>query len=154
MTRPMRLLGVLLLVLGVSTRTVVESFSVSLPSLRSTNAATRHGTIQPQQVRRPTRSNVVIAASSSSSTDAPSVPTEWQGQVLNALKDVIDPDLERDLVSLGLIKNLTLLDNSDDNSDDNGDGSKQQTVSFDVELATPALAANPEDFRQDCQERV
>ena len=146
----MRLLGVLLLVLGVSTRTAVESFSVSLPSLRSTNAATRHGTIQPQQVRRPTRSNVVIAASSSSSTDAPSVPTEWQGQVLNALKDVIDPDLERDLVSLGLIKNLTLLDNSDDN----GDGSKQQTVSFDVELATPALAANPEDFRQDCQERV
>src|SRR5262245_12356555 len=44
-------------------------------------------------------------------------------QVLEALKVVRDPDLNRDLVSLGFIKNLTI---------DNG------RVSFTIELTTPA----------------
>src|SRR5262245_22932057 len=43
--------------------------------------------------------------------------------VLDALKGVIDPDLRRDIVSLGFVKNLAI------------DGS---TVSFDIELTTPA----------------
>jgi ATP-binding protein involved in chromosome partitioning len=43
--------------------------------------------------------------------------------VLNALKGVVDPDLRRDIVSLGFIKNLVI------------DGA---TVRFDIELTTPA----------------
>jgi len=43
--------------------------------------------------------------------------------VLNALKGVVDPDLGRDIVSLGFVKNLAI------------DGG---AVSFDVELTTPA----------------
>jgi ATP-binding protein involved in chromosome partitioning len=43
--------------------------------------------------------------------------------VLDALKGVVDPDLRRDIVSLGFVKNLAI------------DGG---TVSFDIELTTPA----------------
>ena len=44
-------------------------------------------------------------------------------QVLDALRSVMDPDLHRDIVSLGFIRNLVI----------EGD-----TVSFDVNLTTPA----------------
>lgn len=44
-------------------------------------------------------------------------------QILNALKSVEDPDLKRDIVSLGFIKNLTI------------DGGR---VAFQIELTTPA----------------
>lgn len=46
-----------------------------------------------------------------------------EAAVLNALKVVTDPDLQRDIVSLGFVKNLKI------------DGRK---VSFDLELTTPA----------------
>ena len=49
------------------------------------------------------------------------MPTE--SQVLNALSAVQDPDLHRDIVSLGFIKNLKI------------DGAR---VNFDIELTTPA----------------
>ena len=47
--------------------------------------------------------------------------------VLNALRTIIDPDLHRDIVSLGMIKDLDI--------SPNGEGSK---VSFTFELTTPA----------------
>jgi len=43
--------------------------------------------------------------------------------VLDALKGVVDPDLRRDIVSLGFVKNLAI---------------EGGTVSFDIELTTPA----------------
>ena len=46
-----------------------------------------------------------------------------QGSVLEALKVVRDPDLHRDIVSLGFIKDLTI------------DGGR---VAFTIELTTPA----------------
>ena len=46
-----------------------------------------------------------------------------QGSVLEALKVVRDPDLQRDIVSLGFIKDLTI------------DGGR---VAFTIELTTPA----------------
>ena len=46
-----------------------------------------------------------------------------QGAVLDALKVVRDPDLQRDIVSLGFIKDLTI------------DGGR---VAFTIELTTPA----------------
>ena len=49
------------------------------------------------------------------------MPTE--AEVLNALKQVEDPDLKRDIVSLGFVKNLRI---------------QQNDVSFEIELTTPA----------------
>lgn len=71
------------------------------------------------------------------------VPTEWQGQVLKQLKTIIDPDLGADIVSLGFVQNLKLLENEDDAT----------TVSFDVELTTPACPVK-DQFAADCDRLV
>ena len=69
---------------------------------------------------------------------AAEIPTEWQGEVLKQLKTVIDPDLGSDIVSLGFVQNLKLVDN---------------TVSFDVELTTPACPVK-DQFAADCDRLV
>lgn len=56
-----------------------------------------------------------------------------QAQVLDALKKVIDPDLQRDIVDLGFVKDLHI---------ENGQ------VSFKVELTTPACPAKEQLRRQ------
>src|SRR5688572_29894133 len=61
-----------------------------------------------------------------------------EGQVLEALKAVKDPDLHRDIVSLGFVKNLII------------EGS---TVSFTVELTTPACPVK-EQLEQQANEVV
>ena len=71
--------------------------------------------------------------------DLPAVPTEWQGEVLNTLKQVIDPDLNKDIVTLGFVKNLALDEN--------------RKLSFDVELTTPACPVK-EQFKEDCENLV
>jgi ATP-binding protein involved in chromosome partitioning len=43
--------------------------------------------------------------------------------VLNAMREVIDPDLKQDLVTLNMIKNIKI---------------EGQSIEFDVELTTPA----------------
>jgi ATP-binding protein involved in chromosome partitioning len=58
--------------------------------------------------------------------------------VLKALSTVNDPDLKRDLVSLGMIWDIAITD---------------QTVSFTVVLTTPACPLK-EKIRQDCQDAV
>ena len=58
--------------------------------------------------------------------------------VLNVLRTVKDPDLHKDIVSLGFIKNLSI------------DGSR---VKFDVELTTPACPVK-EQLRQECYDKV
>jgi Mrp family chromosome partitioning ATPase/DUF971 family protein len=68
------------------------------------------------------------------------IPTEWQGEILGALKAVIDPDLNQDIVTLGFIKNLALDEETRD-------------VSFDVELTTPACPVK-EVFAADCERLV
>lgn len=70
--------------------------------------------------------------------DLPPIPTEWQGDVLQQLKAVIDPDLGADIVTLGFVQNLKLQD---------------RTVSFDVELTTPACPVK-DQFAADCQRLV
>eukprot|EP00179_Madagascaria_erythrocladioides_P003490 CAMPEP_0198316958 /NCGR_PEP_ID=MMETSP1450-20131203/6636_1 /TAXON_ID=753684 ORGANISM="Madagascaria erythrocladiodes, Strain CCMP3234" /NCGR_SAMPLE_ID=MMETSP1450 /ASSEMBLY_ACC=CAM_ASM_001115 /LENGTH=514 /DNA_ID=CAMNT_0044020137 /DNA_START=64 /DNA_END=1608 /DNA_ORIENTATION=+ len=64
---------------------------------------------------------------------------ERKAQVLSALRAVIDPDLGRDIVTLGFVKNLVV--------EDAGEG--KSTVSYDVELTTPACPVK-ETFRADC----
>ncbi|HLU70051.1 MAG TPA: Mrp/NBP35 family ATP-binding protein [Fibrobacteria bacterium] len=64
-----------------------------------------------------------------------SVTTE---HVLNALRHVQDPDLHRDIVALGFVKNLAI------------DGG---AVRFDVELTTPACPAK-EDLKRQCVHMV
>ncbi len=58
--------------------------------------------------------------------------------VLRALRTVQDPDLHKDIVSLGFIKNLSI---------------KGGTVSFDVELTTPACPVK-EQLKQECYDKV
>lgn len=63
---------------------------------------------------------------------------ERRNQVLDALRKVIDPDLGRDIVGLGFVKNLHIQDGK---------------VSFQLELTTPACPAR-EHFRSQCEESV
>lgn len=59
-------------------------------------------------------------------------------RVLEALSGVIDPDLGRDIVSLGFIKNLTI---------------SGGTVRFDLELTTPACPIK-DQFKGECESRL
>jgi len=61
-----------------------------------------------------------------------------QSDILKALSTVEDPDIKRDLVSLGMIKDLKVSD---------------KTVSFTVVLTTPACPLK-EKIRQDCEDAV
>jgi len=61
-----------------------------------------------------------------------------QTAVLDSMRHIIDPDLGRDIVSLGFIKNIKI------------DGGK---VAFTVELTTPACPVK-ETFRTRCEEAV
>ena len=59
-------------------------------------------------------------------------------QVLDSMRHIIDPDLGKDIVSLGFIKNITI------------EGGR---VGFTVELTTPACPVK-EEFRRQCKEAV
>src|SRR5690606_3172009 len=59
-------------------------------------------------------------------------------QVLDSMRHIIDPDLGRDIVSLGFIKNLKI---------------KKGDVSFTVELTTPACPVKDE-FKRQCEDAV
>jgi Mrp family chromosome partitioning ATPase/DUF971 family protein len=59
-------------------------------------------------------------------------------QILDSMRGIIDPDLGKDIVSLGFIKNLQI----------NG-----SDVSFTVELTTPACPIK-EQFKTDCEKEV
>ncbi len=52
--------------------------------------------------------------------------------VLNALRVVVDPDLRKDIVSLGFVKDLTIADGR---------------ASFTIELTTPACPVEGSDAR-------
>jgi ATP-binding protein involved in chromosome partitioning len=66
------------------------------------------------------------------------VKTVTQEQVLDALKRVQDPELHRDIVSLGMVKGLTINDGK---------------VAFTVELTTPACPLR-ESIESDCKEAL
>ena len=61
-----------------------------------------------------------------------------QSDIIKALSTVIDPDLKKDLVSLGMIKNVVVIENK---------------VSFTVVLTTPACPLK-EKIKKDCEEAV
>ena len=62
-----------------------------------------------------------------------------ENEVLDSMRGIIDPDLGRDIVSLGFIKNLEITESG--------------TVRFDVELTTPACPVK-EKFREACDSAV
>jgi ATP-binding protein involved in chromosome partitioning len=62
-----------------------------------------------------------------------SKPQVTEDKVLAALSNIIDPDLHKDVVSLGFIKNLTIADG---------------VVSFDFELTTPACPVKDRFLQQ------
>jgi len=61
-----------------------------------------------------------------------------EDQILTALKSVIDPDLNKDIVTLGFIKNLKI------------DGA---AVSFDLELTTPACPIK-DQLKSECETNI
>jgi ATP-binding protein involved in chromosome partitioning len=63
---------------------------------------------------------------------------DLQAKVMAALKTVMDPDLHKNIVDLGFVKNLNV---------DNG------KVKFDVELTTPACPVK-EQLKNECSEKV
>lgn len=73
-------------------------------------------------------------------SDLEPVPNNWETQVLSKLSSIVDPDLERDIVSLGFIQNLKL-------------NEETRQVSFDVQLTTPACPIK-EQFKLQCEELV
>ena len=78
--------------------------------------------------------------STPSLTDLEPIPENWDTKILSKLSSVIDPDLERDIVSLGFVKNLAFDEES-------------RQISFDVELTTPAHPIKDE-FKFQCEEIV
>ena len=64
--------------------------------------------------------------------------TVTQAQVLDVLKTVMDPDLHRNIVELGFVKNLAI------------DGAK---VRFDVDLTTPACPVK-DQLKAECEQKV
>jgi Mrp family chromosome partitioning ATPase/DUF971 family protein len=106
-----------------------SSLSISFQTLHGSNIV-HYG--QPQHV-------VLCAAAYGTDQLAP-IPTEWQGDVLQTLKAVRDPDLNQDIVTLGFVKNLQL-------------DEATRTVSFDVELTTPACPVK-DQFQSDCRHLV
>ncbi|MBI3295712.1 MAG: Mrp/NBP35 family ATP-binding protein [Deltaproteobacteria bacterium] len=59
-------------------------------------------------------------------------------QVLKVLGEVLDPDLKKDIVSLGFVKNLAV---------------KGGDIQFDVELTTPACPVK-EELKAECEKKV
>jgi len=86
------------------------------------------------------RTRLQFSAASVAHETEIAIPEEWRGDVLKALSNVIDPDLNRDIVTLGFIKDLNLDSNS-------------RTVSFSVELTTPACPVK-DAFQAQCEELV
>jgi len=86
------------------------------------------------------RTRLQLSAASVAHETEIAIPEEWRGDVLKALSNVIDPDLNRDIVTLGFIKDLNLDSNS-------------RTVSFSVELTTPACPVK-DAFQAQCEELV
>ena len=77
---------------------------------------------------------------SSNPSDETTIPKEWKGEILTALSTIIDPDLNRDIVTLGFVQNLSL-------------DSMTRQVSFDVELTTPACPIK-DQFKSQCESIV
>ena len=61
-----------------------------------------------------------------------------QEKIIDALKTVQDPDLHKDIVTLGFVKNMNIEGGS---------------VKFDVELTTPACPVK-EQLRTECETKV
>lgn len=63
---------------------------------------------------------------SSDSADLQTIPDEWKGQLLGMLSQIIDPDFNKDIVTLGFVQNVELQ-------------SDTRQLSFDVQLTTGAV---------------
>lgn len=84
--------------------------------------------------------NGVNGETGTSPSSFPPIPTEWKGEILQSLSSIIDPDLNRDIVTLGFIQNLNL-------------NQESRQLSFDVQLTTPACPIK-EEFQTLCQQKV
>jgi len=119
---------------------VVSGFaSTSITSSRPATFVSPHDASIRQQ-----HPNIILHQASTATTAAQTntpnpitIPNEWKGEILKGLSTIIDPDLSRDIVTLGFIQNLTL------------DPSTRQ-IAFEVELTTPACPIK-EELQTQCQ---
>jgi len=123
------------LIYGCQYLSVVSGFA----SFLSSSPAARISSPQAARIIITQHSDTVLHETSTATVEATDIPipTEWKGEVLNGLSTIIDPDLNRDIVTLGFIQNLLL------------DPVTRQ-LSFTVELTSPASPIK-EEFQTDCE---
>lgn len=68
------------------------------------------------------------------------LPAGWKNELLASLSTIIDPDLNKDIVSLGFVQNLLLDEDS-------------RQVTFDLQLTTPACPIK-DQFKLQCESIV
>mmetsp|Transcript_12949 Transcript_12949/g.24334 ORF Transcript_12949/g.24334 Transcript_12949/m.24334 type:complete len:573 (+) Transcript_12949:182-1900(+) len=124
---PMRIFTTVLVIIALWTKVYGFSHTKMHPSRSFINPAS--------DIRR-----LLFLRALESPQDIEPVPNNWSTQVLSKLSSVIDPDLERDIVSLGFIQNLEL-------------DEKKRQISFDVQLTTPACPIKDE-FKSKCEDLV
>lgn len=71
------------------------------------------------------------------------VEDDWQQSVMERLKNIVDPDLNRNIVDLGFVRNLERVATEDGLYD----------IRFTLQLTTPACPVK-EKFRQDAKDLV
>jgi len=96
--------------------------------------------VSSQRVQRDVRRSVFQIRACVGSLSPPTV-ADQKAEVLRQLRVIIDPDLGRDIVSLGFVKNLVV--------ESDPEHVAKFVVTFDVELTTPACPVK-ENFRSDC----
>jgi len=90
----------------------------------------------PNIILHQTNAASTVPQQNSQNPTSTPIPKEWKGEILKSLSTIIDPDLSRDIVTLGFIQNLTF------------DPTSRQ-ISFSVET-TPACPIKQE-LQTQCQ---
>jgi len=122
--------------------------SSSLPSLSVPLSSRRRQQRQPIMMMAASSSSDIVSDNNNNNRR---VPKEWQGSVLQQLKNVIDPDLGSDIVTLGFVQNMKLIDQQQ--QDEQQQEGKNVVIEFDVELTTPACPVK-DQFAEDCRRLV
>lgn len=133
-----RIVSVILVMYSYPFIAVVSGFALTSTTFLSSPTTTTapSGTFGEQPNIRLNQSNSATEIPAHPAKLTP-IPNEWKGEILKGLSTIIDPDLSRDIVTLGFIQNLML------------DPSTRQ-VSFEVELTTPACPIK-EELKMQCE---
>ena len=121
--------------MAASAAAAAAAASTSIPSSSRGRPSLARARLAATRARRaPRRRDVVDVAVRASSSSSPSITSAPEGSreadVLDALRNVIDPDFGEDVVNCGFVKDLRITDDGD--------------VTFTLELTTPACPVKEE----------